>query len=169
MTGRHSCRPHDTCINTAGSFICQSSASTPSPSISATADGDPRCPNGSVWNVELRQCELPLMLPLSPSEVPAAAPCPSGTVWNTATMECEVADCPPGTTMSRDTGRCEMDGRGTSAQQSSRCPAGFAWSLISYQCEGFPSHWSQILMILIYDNSAIVLLLFFNSGISGNV
>jgi len=134
----HSCRTPHTCVNTPGSFTCQSSASSPSLSTESetTNDDDLHCPNGSVWNVELRQCELPLMLPLPPSEVPAAAPCPSGTVWNTASMECEVADCPSGMTLSSETGRCERDSPGTGTQQSFRCPSGFAWSLISHQCEG---------------------------------
>ena len=79
------------------------------------------------------------MLPLAPFEDPTPVPCPSGTVWNAAAMECEVADCPSGMTMSSETGRCEVDSRGTGTQQASRCPAGFAWSLISHQCEGFAS------------------------------
>lgn len=136
MAGTHSCSPHHSCLNTPGSFICKSPASTPS-APSSPSDDDLRCLNGSVWNVELRQCELPLMLPLSPSEGPVVVQCPSGTVWNTASMECQMVDCPPGMTVRPETGQCELDSRGTDAQQSSRCPSGFAWSLMSHQCEGF--------------------------------
>jgi len=134
-TGRHSCRPGQICVNTAGSFTCQW---TPvlSPVSATNNDDHLRCPNGSVWNVELRQCELPLMLPLSPSDGPAAAPCPSGTAWNSASMECEVAGCPSGMTMSHETGRCELENAGPDAQESPRCHAGYAWSLITHRCEG---------------------------------
>jgi len=91
------------------------------------------------------------MLPLPPSEVPAAASCPSGTVWNTASMECEVADCPSGMTLSRDTGRCERDSPSTGTQQSSRCPSGFAWSLISHQCEGSVLSLISVLLSNIFE------------------